>query len=129
MEEAFPHPRNTIALVEDFYEINLRMKNSSFEILSKKQITAPSDMQYRTRQFLKFYINKIRNRIIFNEAFRFHLHPEGVHLCKILVVLCLYHSLYRSPVKPGMTIALGMTIAPGMTVILFRNHYKEFPAE
>ena len=96
---------NTIpmALIQYFYEIYLRVQDRPFEIVREEQIAAAADMQNRTRQFLKFDIDKISHRIIFHETAGLHLHSEGVHLRKILIVFCLDHSVFRSPVKPGMT--------------------------
>ena len=80
-----------LAILQDFNEINLRVKNSSLEVVSKKKIAAATDMENRTGQFLKIDINKVRHRVILHKAPCLHLHSEGVHLRQILIVFCFYH--------------------------------------
>ena len=94
---------STLTLVQNFNKVDSGMQDSTFEIICKKKVAATSDMQYRTSQLLKLDIHKIRYRIIFHETARLHLHSEGVHLRQILIIFRPYHSVFRSPVKPGMT--------------------------
>ena len=93
MKEAFSHLRNTLALVKNFNKIDLGVKDGTFEIFCKKKIATATDMQYRTRQLVKFYINQICHRIILNETLSLDLHPEGIHLSQILVISRFNHTL------------------------------------
>ena len=84
--------RNTLALVQNLNEIDLRMQHRAFEVIGKEEIAATTDMQHRTRKLLEFDIHKVCYRIILDETAGLHLHTEGVHLCKILIIRGLYHN-------------------------------------
>ena len=99
------HHHFILALVQNLNEVDLRVQDSTFEIISKKQIAAPADMKHRACKLIKLDIDKIRHRVILHETTCLHLHAEGVHLSQILIVLRPYH-IFSSPVKPGMTLCL-----------------------
>ena len=82
-----------MAVVKHFNEIDLGMQDRTFEVICEEQVAAATDMQYRTRKFLKLDINQICHRIIFHETASLHLHSKGVHLCQILIVFRLDHNL------------------------------------
>ena len=82
------------------------MKDSTLEIICKQEIAATADMKNRTSQLLKLNIHKIRHRIIFNETARLHLHSEGVHLGKVLIIGRIYHFNIDLPVHPDNNVFL-----------------------
>ena len=77
--------------VQHLYEIDLRVQNGSLEVICEKQVAATADMKHGSGKFLKIYVHQVRYRIIFHETAGLHLHSEGVHLRKVLIIICLYH--------------------------------------
>ena len=84
--------RSLILLLKNLDKIDLRVEDGTLEVIGEQKIAAPSDMKHRTGQFLEFDINQIRNRIILDETLCLHLHSEGIHSGKVLIVSCVYHS-------------------------------------
>ena len=86
--------------IKDFDEVDFGMKDSALEIIGKKKIAAASDVENRACQFFKLYFDEVCYRIVFYETAGLYLHAEGIQLCQILIVCCLYH-IARSPVCTG----------------------------
>ena len=83
-----------MTFVQDFYKVYLRMKDSTLEIISEQEIASTTDMKNRPCKLLKLNVHKISHRIILYETARLHLHPEGIHLRQILIILRLYHTSF-----------------------------------
>ena len=84
------------ALIQNLYEINLGMQDSTFEVIGKEKIAAATDVEDRPCKLLKLDVHKISHRIILNETAGLHLHAEGVHLGQILIILGPYHMFTTS---------------------------------
>ena len=87
----------TRVVIQDLYEVDLRVQDCAFEVIGEEEVAAAADVQHRAGQFLELNVHKVCHRIIFHETARLHLHSEGVHLRQILIVFGLYHSTSSEP--------------------------------